>query len=267
MTDYAYHQRGCIAYVVELWDIFQQLGIERKKPFVDHYTHLDRKDFLALARWDREREPGPHLPAVAQGDAPAAGRSGSRRARPRASGISNPPYEKLGEVCATQSAAFLRVAALVPRVTRGGGEAGEGRARTTRASSCASPTAATSPPTGCSSARKLPHSRAPAPHHAKARREARGARASRSCEIGHLDGWGSGPLRRHQHLRPVDARQRAREVRHPRRPGARAAQGEGGQLPGGVPDGRTSGSSDVRATQPEPNLTRINERASRRGLA
>jgi hypothetical protein len=31
-------------------------------------------------------------------------------------GISNPPYEKLGEVCAQQSAAFLRVAALLPRV-------------------------------------------------------------------------------------------------------------------------------------------------------
>lgn len=31
-------------------------------------------------------------------------------------GISNPPYEKLAETCATQSAAFLRVAALAPHV-------------------------------------------------------------------------------------------------------------------------------------------------------
>ena len=31
-------------------------------------------------------------------------------------GISNPPYEKLPQVCESQSAAFLRVAALIPRV-------------------------------------------------------------------------------------------------------------------------------------------------------
>ena len=31
-------------------------------------------------------------------------------------GIWNPPYERLPETCSTQSAAFLRVAALAPRV-------------------------------------------------------------------------------------------------------------------------------------------------------
>ena len=59
ITEWAYHQRGCLAYVVELWDLFKQLGIERKKPFVDHYAQLERKDFLALAKLDREHEPGP----------------------------------------------------------------------------------------------------------------------------------------------------------------------------------------------------------------
>jgi len=32
-------------------------------------------------------------------------------------GIWNPPYERLPETCASQSAAFLRVAALVPRIS------------------------------------------------------------------------------------------------------------------------------------------------------
>ena len=115
LTDFAYHQRGAIAYAVELWDIFRQIGVEPKKPFVDHYTKLDRKDFAALAKWDRDVNRGrvfrkwrkvkhPQLGEVEVGGLDLL------------VGISNPPFEKLAEVCAQQSAAFLRVAALAPRV-------------------------------------------------------------------------------------------------------------------------------------------------------
>ena len=115
LVDWAYHQRGCLAYVVELWDLFTQLGIERKKPFVDHYTHLQRKDFVALWKMDRDINQGrifkpwravnhPQLGAVEVG-----GYDGRV-------GVSNPPLAKLAETCAAQSAAFLRVASLVPRI-------------------------------------------------------------------------------------------------------------------------------------------------------
>ena len=50
LTDYAYHQRGAVAYVVELWDLFKQAGLERKKRFVDNYTHLTRADMLRSLR-------------------------------------------------------------------------------------------------------------------------------------------------------------------------------------------------------------------------
>jgi len=56
LSDYAYHQRGALAYVVELWDLFRQLGIERKKPFVDHYSKFSRKDMRSLAEFDRRPE-------------------------------------------------------------------------------------------------------------------------------------------------------------------------------------------------------------------
>jgi hypothetical protein len=190
MTDYAYHQRGCIAYVVELWDIFHQLGIERKKPFVDHYTHLDRKDFIALARWDRDVNQGrvfrpwrrvshPQLGEVEVGGLDIG------------IGISNPPYEKLGEVCAAQSAAFLRVAALVPRVKvevlkreRTGRDHTRIELRVSNTGYLAT--------YGLPSARSLPHSEP--------------LRLTVQCEegvtvvapgesivqIGHLDGWGTG---------------------------------------------------------------------------
>ncbi|MGE5093742.1 MAG: M14 family metallopeptidase [Betaproteobacteria bacterium] len=115
MSDYAYHQRGCIAYVVELWDLFTQIGLEQKKPFVDVYSRLDRKDFIALAQWDREVNQGRVFRPWRAVKHPQLGdvEVGGLDLRV---GISNPPYEKLGEVCAQQSAAFLRVAALLPRV-------------------------------------------------------------------------------------------------------------------------------------------------------
>ncbi|HET7400643.1 MAG TPA: M14 family metallopeptidase [Usitatibacter sp.] len=115
MTDYAYHQRGCIGYVVELWDLFRQIGVEPKKPFVDVYSRLDRKDFVALAKWDRAQNKGRVFREWRKVRHPQLGdvEVGGLDLRV---GISNPPYEKLDEVCAQQSAAFLRVAALLPRV-------------------------------------------------------------------------------------------------------------------------------------------------------
>ncbi len=116
LTEYAYHQRGCIAYVIELWDIFHQIGVKPKKRFVDHYTHLERSDFVALAKWDREVNKGRVFKPWRKAKHPQLGEVEVGGLDLRV-GISNPPYEKLAEVCTTQSAAFLRVAALNPRVT------------------------------------------------------------------------------------------------------------------------------------------------------
>ena len=114
LTDFAYHQRGCVAYVVELWDVFRRIGMEVKKPFVDHYSRMTRKDFAALATFDRDVNKGriflpwkktthPQLGEIEVGGLDIL------------VGISNPPYEILPETCTQQSAAYLRVAALLPR--------------------------------------------------------------------------------------------------------------------------------------------------------
>ncbi len=115
LSDFAYHQRGAISYVVELWDLFAQIGVARKKPFVDHYTHLDREDLLKLGRWDATHNQGrvirpwkpvqhPQLGAVEVGG--VDGRVG----------MSNPPYELLPSICEKHAAHFLRVSALSPAV-------------------------------------------------------------------------------------------------------------------------------------------------------
>jgi len=113
ITDFIYHTRGAIAYACELWDLFARLGIERKKPFVDHYSKLTRENLLALAKFDRESNQGrifrpwkrfkhPQL-----GDVELGGTVSTV-------GLSNPPYEVLPEVCQKQAAVYLRVAAMAP---------------------------------------------------------------------------------------------------------------------------------------------------------
>lgn len=189
ITDYAYHQRGCISYVVELWDLFRQLGIERKKPFVDHYSHVERKDFAALARFDRERNHGRIFKRWRKAMHPQLGEVEVGGLDGRV-GISNPPYEMLAETCATQSAAFLRVAALAPRVSvevvsleRTGAGATRIELRVANRGYLGT--------YGISSARKLPHVE-PLRLSAAGKGLELLAPAESIVEIGHLDGWGSG---------------------------------------------------------------------------
>jgi len=115
LTDYAYHQRGTLAYVIELWDLFTQIGMERKTPFVDVYTRFDRKDLIALAKWDKEHNKGRVFGKWKKVKHPQLGELEVGGLDLRV-GISNPPYEMLAKVCEQHSDAFLRVASLVPRV-------------------------------------------------------------------------------------------------------------------------------------------------------
>src|SRR5207244_3794675 len=186
-TDYAYHQRGALAYVVELWDLFRKLGIERKKPFVDHYFKFGRKDILARARFDREQNQGRVFGRWKKVMHPQLGEVEVNGFDPRV-GVWNPPYERIDETCRAQSAAFLRVAALVPRVRlevvnveKTGGHtridlriANRGYLGTF----------------GLPSARKLPHAE-PLRLTASGEGVKLLAPAESIVEIGHLDGWGA----------------------------------------------------------------------------
>ena len=114
LTDYAYHQRGCIAYVVELWDLFAQLGFGPDcKRFVDRYMRFGREQMVDLARWDAEHNFGRVVRGWTAYDHPQLGPV-EIGGIDRRVGVSNPPYEKLPEICTQHSLAFLHVAALAP---------------------------------------------------------------------------------------------------------------------------------------------------------
>jgi len=115
LIDYAYHQRGCIAYVCELWDLFEQVGLPRPKRFVDRYTRLDRPDVEKMYRWDAEHNEGRLAGRWRRVRHPQLGDVEVGGPDPRI-GIWNPPLARLAAVCDGQAAAFLRVAAMAPRL-------------------------------------------------------------------------------------------------------------------------------------------------------
>ena len=188
LSDYAYYQRGALAYVVELWDVFKQLGIERKKPFVDHYSKFTRKDMRALAAFDTQHNAGRLFGQWKKVQHPQLGEVEVNGFDPRV-GIWNPPYERLPETCNTQSAAFLRVAALVPRVSLSvvGQDQADGHTRIHirvanhgYMGTC-----------GIPSAKGLPHVE-PLRLRATGEGVTLLAPSAGVAEIGHLDGWGGG---------------------------------------------------------------------------
>lgn len=115
LSEWAYEQRGALAYVCELWDLMARLGIPRPKKFVDYYTRFRREDWVALARWDVEHNrsrifrPWKRVMHPQLGDVEVGGID-------RRVGLFNPSYEELPAICERQSALMLRVASLVPRV-------------------------------------------------------------------------------------------------------------------------------------------------------
>lgn len=188
LCDYAYMQRGCLAYTIELWDLFARLGIPRKKPFVDHYTHLGRDELRRLAEWDRTTNRGRVFRPWRAAAHPQLGpvEVGGFDGRV---GIWNPPYELLGEVCRSQSPAFLRVAALAPslRLRSAVEPAGDGlrRVEVTVENLGYLPTYV------LSSARKLEFAE-PLWVEARADGCALVPADDRRRELGHLEGWGRG---------------------------------------------------------------------------
>jgi hypothetical protein len=116
ITDFAFLQRGAIAYAVELWDLFKQVGFERKKRFVDNYTHLTRDDMQRIGVWDRDRNASRSIRPWRPFAHPQLGEVEIGGVDPRI-GLWNPPPEEMPRICKGQAAHYLRVAALAPAVS------------------------------------------------------------------------------------------------------------------------------------------------------
>ncbi len=187
LSDFSYHQRCAISYVVELWDLFAQLGIPRRKRFVEHYTHMTRDELVRLGRWDAEHNQRRVVRPWRRVAHPQLGEVEVGGLDPTV-GISNPPYEQLARVCAEHASHTLRVAALAPRVvierldvTPVDGDVR--RVELVVANHGYLPTHV------LSSAKKLPWNE---PLHVTLRTEGCVVEGESRRELGHLDGFGRG---------------------------------------------------------------------------
>lgn len=183
LIEYAYSQRGAFAYVVELHDLFARLGVERKKPFIDHYR-FSRDQMVALARWDAEHNAGrimrpwvpfehPQLGPVEVGGVDVV------------IGIRNPPPDQLPGLCDAQIRPLLRLGAIGPRPVLDAPEVrdlGDGL----RAIEITVRNAGYLPTYVTEVARDRPHNE---PLWAEVDAETVGPRR---IEVGHLRGWGRG---------------------------------------------------------------------------
>lgn len=115
LVTFAYEQRGAVGMVCELWDLWKQVGLEPLRPFVRSYVKRPRRDLVKLLAWDREHNAGRLCQPWKPFDHPQLGRVELGGYDPII-GVWNPPYERLAEVCVNQSRAFLRWAALAPRL-------------------------------------------------------------------------------------------------------------------------------------------------------
>lgn len=177
LVDYAFRIAGAVGLTCELWDLFAQVGIAAKKPFIDTYLHLSRADFERIAVWDRDHNasrvvrPWKRVVHPQLGDVEVGGLD------PRV-GISNPPYDLLGDVCRKVSKLFLRMASLTPQL-RVRVERAPGVARVVVENHGYLPTHV------LAAAKVLAHGGAPWV-------DVRGATGDRRVAIEHLDGWGRG---------------------------------------------------------------------------
>ena len=116
IVDFAYHQRGALAYTCELWDLFDKLGLARPPRFAEHYVRLGRREHKQLWRWDREHNQARVFRPWHPVRHPQLGEVEVGGIDPRI-GIWNPPEQYLPEICQGQAQLMLRLAAMAPRIS------------------------------------------------------------------------------------------------------------------------------------------------------
>lgn len=118
LSDFAYHHRGALSWVCEIWDVFERAGLPKAKRFVDRYTQLDREHVEKIATWDRDNNPTPVVLPWRAFEHPQIGEVEVGGIDPRF-GLWNPPRGELAAICTGLSNVFLRLTAMTPRVKLG----------------------------------------------------------------------------------------------------------------------------------------------------
>jgi hypothetical protein len=115
LASFAYEHRGAVAMVCELWDFWKQVGLDTLRPFIRNYAKRPRAELLKMLEWDRAHNEGRAAQPWKPFDHPQLGPVEIGGYDPLI-GMWNPPPDRLPEVVTNQARAFLRWAALSPRL-------------------------------------------------------------------------------------------------------------------------------------------------------
>ena len=115
LAAWAYGERGCLAWAVELWDLFAAAGLDKRRPYYRNYAIQEREEIAALVAWDQRENGGrifapwrpfvhPQLGAVELG--------GIDPVR----GLLNPPEKEIAPIAHGLSTVAIALASFAPRV-------------------------------------------------------------------------------------------------------------------------------------------------------
>jgi len=112
---WAYNERGCLAWAIELWDLFAAAGLSKRSPFYLNYAIQDRSEIAALVQWDLqkngERVFAPWRPFrhPQLGDVEIGGIDAIH-------GFINPPETEIGPICRALSSFAVALMSLRPHL-------------------------------------------------------------------------------------------------------------------------------------------------------
>lgn len=115
LAAWAYGDRGCLAWPIELWDLFAAAGLAKREPFFVNYATQGRREVKALVRWDIEQNEartfGPwrpfHHPQF--GEVELGGLDTIH-------GFINPPTREIAGICDAVSSFAVTLMALRPNL-------------------------------------------------------------------------------------------------------------------------------------------------------
>jgi hypothetical protein len=115
LAAWAYGERGCLAWAVELWDLFAAAGLDKRRPYYRNYAIQERDEIAALVDWDQRENSGrtfaPWRPFV-HSQLGAVELGGVDPVR----GLLNPPEKEIAPVAQGLSTVAIALASFAPRV-------------------------------------------------------------------------------------------------------------------------------------------------------
>jgi hypothetical protein len=115
LAAWAYGDRGCFAWAVELWDLFAAAGLPKRRPYFKNYALQQRHEISALVEWDAKHNearvfaPWRRFAHPQLGDVEIGGIDPVR-------GLINPPENAIAPICRAVSSFAVALASLGPRL-------------------------------------------------------------------------------------------------------------------------------------------------------